>query len=373
GGDGSSARAGAGPSSDDGGTSSVGGRTGASGSASGGGSSTIGGSTGIGGSIGVGGLAGMGGPAIGDFDEPPEGACLETLSPYDRTSPTDLDVSWSRAPELLALDHHAPIAWADGTRSEVTLSFVGVSAYYVESTRNPDLPLEVTVNCENHVRLIATGRLTSADGRLDETLPEVSMNVGTATLSGQGPYPGLHGVTTLERGHLRGSYAPATSDEHCLSALEFEVALLLGTFVGSIREVLGSEPCGTQDSDQAVLGRVAATWECLDDGCASNRPQTALVVEAESCEGIGTQLTGLGEESSFTRSGDALVRREDYGCGCELYASFVMAWSFGSPVELRLCSHESRNACLAACFGEQTYDLSAAFRATGSMEFRFVE
>jgi hypothetical protein len=363
---GSSGRAGA----NSGASTSGGSATGGSAS---GGDSSLGGSSTSGGSASAGGTAGFGSTGVGAFDEPPEGACLEKLSPYDRTSPQDLDVHWSAAPNLLALDRHAPLAWADGTRSDVTLTFVGVSAWYVESTRNPGFAPDIVANCENHVRLVSTGRLTSADGRLDETLPEMSLNVGETTLYGVGSYVGVHGVTTLEPDRLRGFYAPAISDDQCFAALRFEVSLVQGVFEGSILEEIAPAPCDLQNSDGGVVERVAGTWQCVDDGCSSYPTSTAVVVEAESCDGIGVQLTSPGDESSFALVGDALVRREEYGCGCASFADFVLAWAPHSPLELRLCRNDSLNDCAALCAGEQSYDLTTAFRTSGTSQFRFVD
>jgi hypothetical protein len=131
-------------------------------------------------------------------------------------------------------------------------------------------------------------------------------------------------------------------------------------------------PCGTEAANATVFERDAGQWRCGDDGCPWEVPR-ALVIEAESCDGIGMQLTQAGDEGTFARSGSTLSREEGFGCGCELYPDFVLAWAPSSPLELRLCSHDSRNTCLAACTGNLSYDLSTAFRVSEASEFRFVD
>ena len=335
------------------GGSSVGGPS-AGGSGNGGdGSAATGGGVTIGGRSGAGGL--------------PEGACLETLKPYDRRT---------RPPELQEVEgalrgqRKAPLTWADGSTTEVQLEFVGIEQYLVESTVNPEFPLDIPVTCEDHVRAIATGRLTSSDGRLDETLAAMTFDAGHLMI-GDYSAPAAFGVATLESERVRGGYSPGLTGEQCFRSLQIDMTVG-AVFQGSIVETVGAAPCGVDDPDSAVVARAAARWSCFDEGCWAP-PSTALVVEAESCDGMGTQLSAPGDESSFTRSGDALLRTQDYGCGCADFAEFVMTWAPRSPLELRLCKHDSRNVCTAACVGQAEYGLSTAFRVSGTNEFRFVD
>ena len=126
-----------------------------------------------------------------------------------------------------------------------------------------------------------------------------------------------------------------------------------------------------KDPNGGVLGRNAGHWRCTVD--CGVPPETAIVVEAESCEGLGPQRTGSGDEATFERSGDTLTRPERWGCGCATESEFVMAWAPRSPLELRLCDHDGKNVCLANCEGDVSHDLSTAFRAAGSNDFRFVD
>jgi hypothetical protein len=228
------------------------------------------------------------------------------------------------------------------------------------------------VTCENHLRVIATGRLTSTDGRLDETLPGMHVNLGTAMIGGSA-LPVASAVATLERDALRGSYAPSISPEQCFLSLQFNMTLSTGVFSGSFIESIGSVPCGVKDPNSAVLGRDAAIFHCPGDDACWSEPSVAVVIEADTCDGIGAQLTSSAHEDAFARSGDVITRYEEWGCGCAFFPSFVMAWSPRSPLELRLCEHDSRNVCLAACSGDLRYDISTAFRVTGASTFRFVD
>lgn len=350
---------------------SGGGSGGYSGSSSTGGTSSVGGTSSAGGTSSVGGSgsgSGAGGSKIG---ETPEGACLETVTPFDRQNLRGIEL-WPQNVELmLALKRRARLTWVDGTEAHLDFALVGVSVYVVESTPNPDFDDDVPVTCENHLRGIATGRLTSSDGRVDETLPGMQFDFGTEMRDGF-EITGAYAATTIERDRLRGSYATRVSSNECLLSLEFQATLDTFGFQGSIVESVGSMPCGTETANDAVLERDTGQWRCDDEGCPAEVIST-LDVEAESCDGIGEQLTQAGDESTFARSGDTVARGEDYGCGCALYPDFVVAWTPRSPLELRLCSHDSRNTCLAACYGNLSYDLSTAFRVSGASEYRFVD
>ena len=169
-------------------------------------------------------------------------------------------------------------------------------------------------------------------------------------------------------------HEPAISAEQCYLAMQFNLTLSRTEFVGSFIETILNAPCGTNDPNTAVLGRDAGSWSCTTNvSCARTAPHPAVVVEASSCDGLGTQVTGAGDETTFELTGTTISREHFWGGGCGSLPEFVLAYTPSSPVELRLCHDDMADSCEAVGNPDLSYDLGTAFAAAGTTEFRFVD
>jgi hypothetical protein len=339
------------------GASATGGKVGNGGSS---GTGTGGGVTGGGSSGGAGGTGGTG---------PVAGPCLETLLPLTWEDTHGLEFDEEDVRRLLAGEHHGPLAWSRGPAT-LTLALVGVRVFYVESEPNPDYPLDIVVSCENHVRAVAIGRVWTSNGEIDATIPDFKLNITIPTLDGPGPAADrleAAGVATIAAENMGGDYGTQIDSIHCFHSLQLNIGIGRDEFNGEILETLELGPC--DDPSGAVTGQQAGSWRCPGDCRTTAQPN--IVVEAESCEGIGEQVTSGDDGESFTRTGDTLTRSELWGCGCPDFPEYTMAWSRRSPLELRLCHDEDADRCEGICEEELSHDLSTAFRSAGASDYRF--
>lgn len=102
----------------------------------------------------------------------------------------------------------------------------------------------------------------------------------------------------------------------------------------------------------------------------------SAVVEARSCEGLGTQVSVAGDETTFTRAGDVIEKELQWGCGCREAPEFVLAFTWSanpSVIELRLCHDEAADPCEAGCQEGVTFDLGPALWLTRADDFVFVD
>jgi hypothetical protein len=330
-----------------------------------------GGRSGSGGTSGAHTGAGSTGGAGTGGSGPNQGACIETLSPFDGENRHGLEFTDEDVRELLGKDHLGTLSWSHGPAA-LTLALVGVRQYYVESDPNPDYPFDLPVTCENHVRAVAIGRVWTSNGEIDATIHDLKLNIAIPTLDGPGTAADrleASSVATIAAADIGGSYGATIDSAHCFHSLQLNLGINRTRFDGELVETRTSGPCGAPTG--AVIGTTAGSWACADD--CRTAPSTTIVVEAESCDGIGEQLTHAGDDATFTRSGDTLSRAEQWGCGCPQFSKFVMAWSRRSPLEVRLCLDERADFCEAGCGWEISYDLSTAFRTAGTSDYRFVD
>jgi hypothetical protein len=362
------------PDAGSGGTNSSAG-TGGAGVTSGAGGANASGTGGTNSNAGVGGTgAGDSAGAGGIADPTPtidERPCLEQLTPIDDWSETPLGFSAQAALSFLGGKRSAAQYLITGGSSTVEFELVRADLFYVESRANPNFTLDIIVSCEDHVRAVGVARFKSSDGRFDETFHDFELGVGFDENLGELT---AGGVTTLEGDELRGSYQPAIEADQCLLAMQFNIGFTESDLGGSFIESILNAPCGSDEPNLAVLGRDAGSFGCSSSmDCAPKRPEPTAVVEASSCEALGMQQTGEGDESTFAVDSSVLTRAEDWGCGCPQFPEFVLAFSPSSPVELRLCRDDFADSCEAACGAELSYDLTKAFDIAGTTDFRFVD
>jgi hypothetical protein len=341
------------------------------------------GGSGSGASAGAAGKSGSGASGgTGGTPEPIDntGPCIEQLTPLVGSDPTQFGFTTEDVWSLIDGKHVASQYLIEGGTSPVEFYMVEAELFHVDSEPNPDFNLDIFVQCDDHIRARGTARFVSADGSFDETFPDFELNVGVPLTDGPGdPASRLAagGVITLESSQLRGDYQPALSADQCFLAMQFNVNLSRTEFTGSFIETILNAPCGNDDPNTAVLGRDAGAWGCSAGAdCTSTEPHVAVVVEADSCDAIGTQLTQAGDDESFSLAGTTLRREEIWYAGCApQLPEYVLAYSPSSPVELRLCHNDTVTACvlLPGVAGELSYDLSTAFSAAGTTEFRFVD
>jgi hypothetical protein len=360
------------PDAGSGGTTSSAG-TGGAGITSGAGGANASGTGGTTSSAGVGGTsggnsAGAGGAADPTTDEPP---CFEELTPIGDWSETPLGFSAQAALSFLGGKRAAAQYLITGGSSTLEFELVRAELFYVESTGNPDFPLDIVVSCENHVRAVGVARFESSDGRFHETLHDFVLTVDYDESMSEFV---AGGAITLERDQLRGSYQPAIEADQCFLAMQFNIGFTESDLGGSFIESILNAPCGSDEPNLAVIGRDAGGFACNEGmDCAPKPPEPTAVVEASSCEALGMQQTGEGDESTFAVDAAVITRAEDWGCGCPQFPEFVLAFAPSSPVELRLCHDDFVDSCEAACSAELSYDLSKAFDIAGTTDFRFVD
>jgi hypothetical protein len=364
----------------------AGGGAGAGGSdpATGGSVGTTGGSggsdPGAGGSGAVSGGSGGGdsGGTGGGGGDPPVGPCIEELTEIHGSEPTRFGFSAEDVNRLLAGTRRSTIATRNTDATHVSFDFVGpLRVYEVDSRANPNFNLDIVVSCEDHVRARGYARFVTDDGVFDETFPDFEVNLGLssgASDPSSAPIALVEGggVISLELSELRGSYYPPIPASQCLLSLQFNLGFGPEEFNGSLIESILSMPCGSTDPDALVLGSDLGSFRCIGESCRLPAPDT-IVVEADSCDRFGEQVTVAGDETSFSRSGDVLTREEFWGCGCATRPEHVMAYVPASPLELRLCHDDGADGCEAGCSGPLSYDLSRPLARAGATEFVFVD
>jgi hypothetical protein len=117
---------------------------------------------------------------------------------------------------------------------------------------------------------------------------------------------------------------------------------------------------------------------CLIDDERTLAGDDALaILGRSSCEGLGEQVTDSTSGPTFTQDGSVLTRAETWGCGCATRAEWVMIYhlpeSSSGPLELRLCHDDFGDICEAGCNAELSWDLSDAFKRSGTTDFVFVD
>jgi hypothetical protein len=332
---------------------------------------------------GRGGTGGSGGTSAPTDDA----RCIEQLTPLEGSDSTAFGFTTGDVWSLIDGKHVAtqfligPLDdRLEGGTSPVEFYMVEAELFHVDSERNPDFNLDIPVECNDHVRARGIARFVSADGSFDETFPDFELDVGSTLTDGPGDVVArmtAGGVINLAKDALRGNYQPALGADQCFLAMQFNVTLTRTQFTGSfIRSVLNA-PCGNDEPDAAVHAGDAGTWGCrAGSECGKTEPHVAVVVEADSCDAIGPQLTQAGDEETFSLEVATLSREDIWLAGCwPAVPEYVLAYSPSSPVDLRLCHNDTAKSCvlLPPMSGELSYDLGTAFEAAGTTEFRFVD
>jgi hypothetical protein len=343
---------------------SVGGTSGASGSGSG---APSGGSSGAS----TGGAGGSGGSS-------PDSACIEKVTPLSDLEETPLGIDAREVEALLAGAHRTPFVSRSSQPTTATLELVGpMELFYVESQRHPDLPPEVGASCDNHVLARTYVRFFTDDGSLDETFPEHEFWVFRLPNDDGDPVLLAYSGAKLFIDELRGTY-PLQRFERmevgCLQGIEFVFEISENEFSGLIHEWVAPDPLADVSclDNEYVQMLELASFDCQGAACRV-APDDSIVVEAESCDRFGVQLTKSGDEASFSRDGDVLTRDETWGCGCPARPEFVMAYTPTSPLELRLCHEDEADRCEGLCERPVSYDLARAFARARTTEFRFAD
>jgi hypothetical protein len=171
--------------------------------------------------------------------------CLETRAP---ASADDAEALLA----LVAAPRTAPVTWADGTTTELTFALEGPAPFFVSSRPNPRFTLDIAVECRDHLLLSGTGRLRTADGRLDESWAQAELR---STGNGEAVLVQSVGVD-----QLRGSYRPPTEASECFRAVQFELTLSPEGFSGSFVDTIAGAPCGAGAPSTPVSGRRGVTF-----------------------------------------------------------------------------------------------------------------
>jgi hypothetical protein len=337
---------------------------GSSGSSSGSGSSSLGGSGG---------------------SPPSDSVCVETRTPLSELEENPLGISRLQVEALLAGAFRALLTpeRANPTMvtvepTMVTVELVGpLELFYVESENHPDLEPGVGTSCENHVRAETALRFFSDDGSFDETFPNHWFMVMWDSRTDPTADIVAASGAKLSRDELRGTYNQERirrMEDECLQTVQLNLDITETGFDGMLTEEFIRNPLpGCVEGARSVMYMSGfATWDCQGAACRVT-PNDSIVVEADSCDRFGVQITKSGDEASFSRDGGVLARDEIWDCGCPVRPEFVMAYTPTSPMELRLCDDSSADNCEAICERPVSYDLTRAFEWAGTTAFRFVD
>jgi hypothetical protein len=103
-------------------------------------------------------------------------------------------------------------------------------------------------------------------------------------------------------------------------------------------------------------------------------PQPYPVVAAASCDGKGKQLSRGASAASFKREGNVWSRKETWSGGCPKGPVFTLAYrAKSSPLEVRLCFDQGKDACEAVKSADLRWDLTAPLKEAGATEVRWVD
>ncbi len=174
-----------------------------------------------------------------------EPACLETLMPA-------AGANAEAALALVSAPRRASLTWADGQPSEVVFTLEEPKAFSVSSRNNPDFPLDIAVDCRDHILVTGQARLRTEDGRIDETWSSAELRTTTTA--------GATLVHSIKADSLRGHYSGTVPAGQCFVAFQVNLALTADTFSGSTLDTVANAPCGSKDPQAGVSPRQSSSW-----------------------------------------------------------------------------------------------------------------
>jgi hypothetical protein len=175
----------------------------------------------------------------------------EEFTPSALLPAEPISLTHEQADALVASEYKAQLTYPDRSQSELTLSFSNATAYWVTRRDNPlraetELPPNPgEIECPNGIVVEADARLTTADGRLDETWPGVQVVLGqrSASLGLSLWVPSTWQESQNYDVRVHGTYLPAITSEQCVLGTSLSLSLVDGAMSGSISHMLIDLPC----------------------------------------------------------------------------------------------------------------------------------
>lgn len=172
-------------------------------------------------------------------------ACLELRTP----------ATGSRAEAALALvaaPRRAALAWTAGQLTEVVFTLDEPKAFEVSSRNNPDFPLDIAVDCLDHILVTGKATFRTEDGRINESWSAAELRTNTtgeATL-----------VHSIKVDKLRGNYRGSVPASQCFVAFQINLSLTANTFSGSTLDTVANAPCGSIEPHTGISPRQSSSW-----------------------------------------------------------------------------------------------------------------
>ncbi|MEY4511935.1 MAG: hypothetical protein RLZZ450_4057 [Pseudomonadota bacterium] len=182
--------------------------------------------------------------------------CLETAQPLTANGKTVIGATVSQLVALVDGDHGNALLWVGGDATRITLSIHDPKVTSIVSRTNPaaEEPFGAR-HCANHARIDATLRISTVDGRLDESVGSIRM-IAYSEDEARGSFV-LH--------QLKGSYKPTLRREHCFISATVRFLIAVDGTHGSLTDQLGASDCGpdggTVGSADYAGGHWGARWQ----------------------------------------------------------------------------------------------------------------
>ncbi len=173
--------------------------------------------------------------------------CLEDWRPLvgaDISEVNGMTASSVRA--ALERQFSAQIRYLEGEPSTITMELSEVRVYDVLREPNPGFALDIDASCFGTVMAEARARLTTADGRFDETWQRLQLEVvddSKFTFRVQVVVP-EDGGNPLGTVLIEGDYEPAPDPEHCLLGTAITGTIEGDAFSGEVYHTRSTRPCG---------------------------------------------------------------------------------------------------------------------------------
>ncbi len=174
-----------------------------------------------------------------------EPACLET-----RRQATGANAEAALA--LVAAPRRAPLTWTGGQPTEVVFELKEPKTFAVSSRNNPDFPLDIAVDCSDHILVTGKASLRTEDGRINETWSSAELRTNTtgeATL-----------VQSIKVDNLRGNYRGMVLASQCFVGFQINLSLTANSFSGSTLDSVANAPCGSIEPYTGISPRQSSSW-----------------------------------------------------------------------------------------------------------------
>lgn len=203
--------------------------------------------------------------------EPPaeEKFCIETRTSVELSDQTPLGLSAGALLDLAQGQHVDQLVWSESPATTVTLIVDGAGAIarFVRSERNPDVVVLPELGCDDAIELVVAAALKTADGKLDENWPEITLEFRPREeLAPDGGWKEgwLEGSRKLTPGTTGGTYEPVVPKAHCLldAFVAFQVNQpKLGPFSGGVQKHVVEAPCSEVNPATMPVTAVSdGTW-----------------------------------------------------------------------------------------------------------------